>query len=251
MEIHCISDTHNKHKEISLPGGDILIHSGDATGRGQSGEIEPFLKWYGSQDYTYKIFVAGNHDWGFEREPERYEKMCKKYGVTYLNDSGLTIQDFDTGEDIEIWGSPVQPEFCDWAFNRSIDKNPPLPDNFDLYHSYKPEFHPWIKPHWDKIPNDTDILITHGPPFGILDGVKNFYHDPHNMTSVGCPHLRDAIDRVKPVFHVFGHIHDQSGVMVSKGVTFCNAAQLNDSYNVHYKPKVFVWKNKQIKVKHP
>ena len=239
MKIHCISDTHNQHKKISLSGGDILIHAGDATGRGQSGEIEPFLKWYGSQDYTYKIFVAGNHDWGFEREPERYQEMCKKYGVIYLEDSGITIQDFDTGEDIKIWGSPVQPEFCNWAFNRRINKVASLPDDYDPYHSYGYKIHPWIKPHWDMIPDDTDILITHGPPEGILDGVQNFFHDPHNMTSVGCPHLREAVKRVEPALHVFGHIHDQHGVMVSGKTMFCNAAQLNDSYNVHYKPKEF------------
>jgi hypothetical protein len=246
MKIHCISDTHNKHNKISLPGGDILLHAGDATGRGHSGEIEPFLKWYGSQDYTYKIFVAGNHDWGFERKPEKYKEMCKKYGVIYLEDSGITIQDFDTGEDIKIWGSPVQPEFCNWAFNRRINKVAPLPDDYDPYHSYgKQKIHPWIKPHWDIIPDDTDILVTHGPPEGILDGVQNFFHDPHNMTSVGCPHLREAVRRVKPKLHVFGHIHDQHGVMVSEGTTFCNAAQLNDSYNVHYKPKEFVWRKGQ------
>jgi len=246
IKIHCISDTHNQHKKIHLTGGDVLIHSGDATGRGQSGEIESFLKWYGSREYFHKIFVAGNHDWGFEREPERFEEMCKKYGVIYLNDSGITIKDFDTGEDVKIWGSPVQPEFCNWAFNRRIDKQILLPDGFDPYHSYPPKSHPWIKPHWDKIPDDTDILITHGPPKGILDSVENHFHP--GGEEVGCPHLRDAIDRVKPVLHVFGHIHDQSGVMVSEGVTFCNAAQLNDSYNVHYKPKGFVWKDKKIKV---
>lgn len=245
FRIHCISDTHNQHKKIFLPGGDILIHAGDATGRGQSGEIEPFLKWYGSQDYTYKIFVAGNHDWGFEREPERYQEMCKKYGVIYLEDSGITIQDFDTGEDIKIWGSPVQPEFCNWAFNRSITPTALHPDDYDPYHSYGYKVHPYIKPHWDKIPDDTDILITHGPPEGILDGVQNFFHDPNDMTSVGCPHLREAVRRVKPKLHVFGHIHDQSGIMVSEGTTFCNAAQLNDSYNVHYKPKEFIWRKGQ------
>lgn len=244
MEIHCISDTHNKHKSIFLPGGDILIHSGDATGRGTSGEIESFLKWYGSQDYIYKIFVAGNHDWGFEREPERYEEMCKKYGVIYLNDSGFTIQDIDTGKDIKIWGSPVQPEFCNWAFNRRVGKE--LPDNYDPYHTYE-KINKWIKPHWDLIPDDTDILITHGPPEGILDSVQNHFHP--GGENVGCPHLRDAVKRVKPKLHVFGHIHDQSGLMVSGDTMFCNAAQLNDHYNIHYKPRILKWENGKVQLK--
>ena len=238
MKIHCISDTHNKHKQIYLSGGDILIHSGDATGRGESGEIEPFLKWYGSQDYTYKIFVAGNHDWGFERNPERYQEMCEKYGVTYLNDSGIEI------DGIKFWGSPVQPEFCDWAFNRRIQEHPDGTSEYDKYHSYPESKHEWIKPHWDLIPENTDILITHGPPKGILDYVSNHYH----TDNVGCPHLLEAIKRINPQLHVFGHIHKQSGILVDGNTTFCNASQLNDQYNVHYKPKEFRWENGKLKI---
>lgn len=234
MKIDCISDTHNKHKSIFLDGGDLLIHSGDATGRGVSGEIEPFLKWYGSQDYTYKIFVAGNHDWGFEREPQRYEEMCQKYGVIYLNDSGFAIKDPETNDIIKIWGSPVQPEFGNWAFNRTI-------------HPYPNCKNPAIKPHWDLIPSDTDILITHGPPKNILDFVENHFHQ--NGDNVGCPHLRNAVDIIKPKLHVFGHIHDESGIFVEGDTVFCNAAQLNDYYNVHYKPMSFVWENGRVK--HP
>tara|TARA_R100000951_G_scaffold116766_1_gene130563 strand:+ start:5128 stop:5859 length:732 start_codon:yes stop_codon:yes gene_type:complete len=238
MKIVTISDTHNRHKEISLGSGDILIHSGDATGRGQSGEIEPFLKWYGKQDFTYKIFVAGNHDWGFEREPERYEAMCKKYGVIYLNDSGYTIQDFDTGKDIKIWGSPVQPTFCNWAFNRDIE----FIVHEDPYHGIKR--HPLIKPHWDLIPNDTDILITHGPPEGILDDVPIHSAISGSVEHVGCPHLRDAIlNRVKPKLHVFGHIHPKNGIMMVNGIMFNNAANLNDAYTYEYKPRVIEWQD--------
>lgn len=227
FKIHCISDTHNKHKQIYLPGGDIILHAGDATGRGTSGEIKAFLKWYGSLDFTYKIMVAGNHDWGFEKEPERFEKMCEEYGITYLNDSGVTIKDFDTEKEIKIWGSPVQPEFCNWAFNRAI---------YEADERYLQ-----IKPHWDMIPSDTDILITHGPPMGVLDGVQNAFHDPYNVTHVGCPHLMKAIERVNPKLHIFGHIHEEHGHKYKDKTLFINAAILNDAYNVAYKPVEIEW----------
>lgn len=241
MKIVCISDTHNRHKEIDCGKGDIIIHAGDATGRGQSGEIEPFLKWYGSQDYTYKIFVAGNHDWGFEREPERYQEMCKKYGVIYLEDSGLLIPDIDNNGVIKFWGSPVQPTFCNWAFNRDIDHN----NQGDPYHGFKK--HPWIKPHWDMIPDDTDILITHGPPLGIRDKVltmQSRYSGGNQYESVGCPHLMDAIEnRVKPKMHVFGHIHEEYGVSYKGKTMFVNAASLDDRYIYSHKPVEIEWED--------
>lgn len=238
MKITFISDTHNRHKEIDCGKGDILIHCGDATGRGQSGEIEPFLKWFGSQNFNFRILIAGNHDWGFEREPERYEKMCAKYGVHYLNDFGMTVKCPWTQEEIKIWGSPVQPEFCNWAFNRRISKDLEV----DLYH-YPGKVHPWIKPHWDKIPDDTDILITHGPPKGILDAVQNAFHGRDRIAHVGCPHLKEAIKRVKPKVHAFGHIHEQHGILVDDDIMYINASQLNDRYNVNYKPVEIEWED--------
>jgi predicted phosphohydrolase len=248
MKIVCISDTHNKHKKLNVGSGDIIIHAGDATGRGQSGELVPFLEWYSGLDFTYKILIAGNHDWGFEREPKKYEKLCEELGILYLNDSGVEIDCFDEEDTIKIWGSPVQPEFCNWAFNRRINKIAPQPDDYDPYHSYGYKVHPWIKPHWDKIPDDIDILITHGPPEGILDECPDMFNYP-KMKSVGCPHLIEAVRRVKPKLHVFGHIHDQHGILVSQGTTFCNAAQLNDAYNVNYKPKEFIWRKGQLELR--
>lgn len=236
MKIVCISDTHNKHKQISLDEGDILIHAGDATGRGQSGEILPFLYWFSEQKFKHKVLIAGNHDFGFEREPSRYEELCIQLGITYLNDSGANI------EGLNIWGSPVQPEFFNWAFNRRIEEK--LPDSYDPFHSYE-KIHPFIKPHWDLIPDNTDILITHGPPLGIMDEVpRNF---KQTMLSVGCPHLLDAINRVKPKIHIFGHIHEQHGIFKTKETVFVNAAQLDDSYLVAYKPKIlYIDDKKQV-----
>jgi predicted phosphodiesterase len=238
MKIVCISDTHNRHKEIDCGKGDIILHAGDATGRGQSGEIKPFLKWYGSLDFNWKIMIAGNHDWGFEKEPERFEEMCRKYGVIYLNDSGVTIKCPWTKEEIKIWGSPVQPTFCNWAFNRDIEHLP----NGDPYHGFKK--HPLIKPHWDMIPNDTDILITHGPPYGIRDTVPRWHGISGDVEHVGCPHLMDTIEnRVKPMMHVFGHIHEEYGVSYKGKTMFVNAASLDDRYIYSHKPVEIEWQD--------
>jgi hypothetical protein len=233
MKIVCISDTHNKHKQIDTGSGDILIHAGDATGRGQSGEILPFLKWFSEQKFDHKILVAGNHDFGFEKEPARYEEQCKQLGIIYLNDSGATIMNGTKA--IKIWGSPVQPEFFNWAFNRSVVEHIKKPGDWDPYHMYAPKNNPFIKPHWDMIPDDTDILITHGPPKGILDECPDL-NLRHLKINVGCPHLLEAVKRVNPKYHIFGHIHDQHGILVSGKTTFINASQLNDQYLVAYKP---------------
>jgi predicted phosphodiesterase len=221
MQMTLISDTHNKHEEIDCGSGDILIHAGDATGRGQFEEIDSFLMWFSRQDFTHKILIAGNHDWGFERHPDHYSQLCGLYGITYLNDSGVILTNTDSGQQFKIWGSPVQPEFCNWAFNRSI---------------YKADGrYRQIKPHWDMIPLDTDILITHGPPWGMRDSVISFEPNEH-IRHVGCPHLIDAVRIVKPKYHIFGHIHEQHGMTYSEGTTFINASQLDDRYDVTYEP---------------
>ena len=115
MKITFISDTHNKHKQITstLPGGDLLIHAGDLSSMGYQHEIVQFLKWFnGLDNYTHKVFIAGNHDFGFERVRSSKEEGIRiPHGVTYLMDESITI------EGIKIYGSPWQPWFHDWAFN--------------------------------------------------------------------------------------------------------------------------------------
>ena len=120
MKITFISDTHNKHKQVttSLPGGDLLIHAGDATSMGHKHELQQFMKWYNSLDnYTHKIFIAGNHDWGFQTDPEMCKELLEFYDkITYLEDNmGLIGDDYNTS--VKVWGSPWQPEFFNWAFN--------------------------------------------------------------------------------------------------------------------------------------
>jgi Icc-related predicted phosphoesterase len=192
-----LSDTHNKHASYKLPGGDFLLHSGDALSRGSYEEAVDFLDWYGDQDYAYRIFVPGNHDWVFEKNPELMAEECKKRGIILLNDSGIEI------DGIKFWGSPVQPWFYDWAFNRQRGHE--------------------IRKHWDLIPTNTDVLITHGPPKGILDLAPR-------GGNVGCLDLLLALNKTDVKLHVFGHIHASRGHMNVGDKLFVNAASLNERY---------------------
>ena len=217
IKIVAISDTHTKHRQISLPDGDMIICAGDISYRGTIREVNDFLEWYSSLPYKEKILIAGNHDWGFEREPELFAKMCKDAGIIYLNDSSYTSID-----GFKIWGSPVQPAFCNWAFNRARSeksaKNPH--DRMDFGHEL-------IKPHWDLIPDDVDILITHGPPYKILDQCQN------GIRHVGCVELLKKIKQIKPKLHIFGHIHESRGRQISDGTTYINASSLDLNYQTY------------------
>ena len=213
MKIVCISDTHGKHWWLTnnnrLPEGDIIIHSGDCTPRGATKDIEEFLRWYGDLNYEKKILIAGNHDWGFEKEPGYCEELCKSYDIIYLNDSGITHRG------LKIWGSPVQPWFYDWAFNRRRGDD--------------------IQKHWDLIPDDTDILITHGPSMGHVDQVM-LQFSPNAGQHVGCADLEETIQRIRPVIHICGHIHEARGVDVDiqegkSPITYVNASSLDEMYS--------------------
>lgn len=205
MTLTLISDTHFRHNHLELAGGDMLIHAGDLCGHGTEGEALAFLRWSGEQPYTHKIFIAGNHDWFFEKNGKTYIDKIIPKNIHYLNDSGVEI------EGLKIWGSPVQPTFFDWAFNRKRGAE--------------------INKHWKLIPKDTDILITHGPPFGILDRtISN-----HNA---GCEMLLKKVNQIKPTLHVFGHIHEGYG-MIEKGKTiFANASSVNVNYQLVNAPIV-------------
>ena len=203
MKIVFISDTHGFHESLELPKGDMIIHAGDVTKRGKRNQVIDFLDWYSKLDFKHKIFIAGNHDFHFEKEnQEEINNMIPK-NVTYLNDSGIEI------DGLKIWGSPVQPWFYDWAFNRQRGAE--------------------IQKHWDLIPNDLDILITHGPPRGILDlTVRN--------KSAGCENLLCKIKEVKPKIHIYGHIHEGYGKIEMFGIEFINASVLDVNYRLTNSP---------------
>jgi len=197
VKIVCISDTHGQHHGLELPEGDLLLHAGDVSTRGRRSQVEDFLQWFSAQAHPHKVMIAGNHDYFFERATPAVVQEVLPSNVHYLNDSGIQL------EGINIWGSPVQPWFYDWAFNRHRGDD--------------------IRKHWDLIPDNTDVLLVHGPPAHTLDQTVH----RHN---VGCEDLRAAVERVQPTLCVFGHIHEDYGMMVRGETQFVNASVLN----VHY-----------------
>lgn len=203
MQITTISDTHGLHHQLQLPGGDLLIHAGDVCNRGSQEEAANFIDWFEKQPYTYKIFIAGNHDFFFENFTQQEIQDILPKNIFYLNDTGIEI------DGINIWGSPITPEFHNWAFNRKRGEE--------------------INNHWQLIPNNTDILITHGPVFGILD--KTF----HNL-NVGCEELLKAVKNIQPKYHVFGHIHEAFGSLNEKETTYINTSSLDLFYKIRNTP---------------
>lgn len=205
MRFVAISDTHGKH-QFELPEGDVILHAGDVSSRGLKAEVERFMDWFCGLDYRYKIFIAGNHDFFFEQAPQAEIEAMIPQDLIYLNDSGVEI------EGIKIWGSPIQPWFYDWAFNRQRG--------------------PEIQKHWDLIPEDSDIVITHGPVFGILDRTAS-------GQVVGCEDLLPVIQRIAPKVHLCGHIHEAYGTRQVGETLFINASILDLRYTIAHDPVVF------------
>lgn len=200
MKLDFFSDTHKKHHKLTFNGGEILFFCGDLSSRGNLTDIKKFAEFVSKLPYLYKVIIAGNHDFCFENElKEEAEKIFLDHGLIYLNDQSISLLG------LNIHGSPITPWFHDWAFNRLRGEV--------------------IKRHWEMIPDQTDVLITHGPPYGILD---QCYHGER----VGCVDLLDRVLKVKPTIHAFGHIHEQYGVIEQDGVKFINACNLNESYQV-------------------
>jgi Icc-related predicted phosphoesterase len=224
IRIVCISDTHSKHNSVKIPQGDILIHAGDLTSVGYEHEVKNFVHWFQNiNGFEDKIFIAGNHDLSFETKPDWFYNYINEENLTqsdcvYLEDSELIITDPDFSGKLKIYGSPWQPEFMNWGFN--------LPRNGEE-----------LKQKWNKIPEDTDILITHGPPQTILDTAGW----PHNSTLLGCELLLERVNLIKPKIHVFGHIHGSNGYYFNGHTHFINACQLNEQYKNTNKPIVFDW----------
>lgn len=216
MKIICISDTHLR--KFDLPEGDFLIHAGDALSYGSLQELKLFgehqLKPWRERFGANILFVPGNHDRVLEL-PLGQRILAEEYGIRCLIDEAAEVQygPSDARKTLKIYGSPWQPRFFDWAFN--LDRNSPA-----------------LKAKWDLIPSDLDVLITHGPPHGILDRTDR-------GVNAGCELLRVAVERVKPRYHIFGHIHRAYGLERVGETTFINAAVCGENYRPVNKPLVF------------
>jgi Icc-related predicted phosphoesterase len=194
MKLVILADTHGMHRSVKVPDGDVLIHCGDITRHGRIKELEEIDEWFGSLPHKHKIFIAGNHDWCFEN------KLSASYfhNATYLHDSSVVI------DGVTFYGSPWQPFFYDWAFN--------LPRNG-----------PELEAAWNKIPVNTDVLITHGPPHGILDLTVRNDH-------TGCEKLIIAVERIRPKVHCFGHIHCGYGKVKISDTWYINGSNCDEAY---------------------
>jgi Icc-related predicted phosphoesterase len=189
LTIVCISDTHELHRELDVPNGDILIHAGDFTMFSKSAAaILDFNQWLGELPHLWKIVVPGNHEFFLESDPSRRSLISN---ATVLINESVEILG------LKIWGSPVTPLYGG-AFGMSSPS-----DRARLY---------------SRIPEDVDILITHGAPYGILD------RSPGSLYHAGCPQLLEAVKRLKVRMHVFGHAHDAHGIADTKNTLFVNAA---------------------------
>ncbi len=204
VTIIAISDTHGKHRSLDIPDGDILVHAGDLTSSGEVEQVEDFNALMGELPHSDKIVIAGNHDFCFERRPE--ESAALLTNCTYLMDRAVTVQG------VVFYGSPWQPWFYDWAFNLQRGSE--------------------IKQKWDLIPDDTDVLITHGPPQGYGDLTAR-------GERVGCRDLLDAVGRVRPRAHIFGHIHEAYGTWSDGHTDYINPTSCDLSYRPVNKPIVY------------
>jgi Icc-related predicted phosphoesterase len=191
---------------LQVPDGDILVHAGDATLRGTKQELQDFNDWLGVLPHADKVFTGGNHDFLLQED----EPAARR---TLSNATHVLIHGAAEVQGIRFFGSAWSPWFHDWAFNYRFDEAEAL---------------------WSQIPVGTDILVTHGPSFAVLDQV---IRAPNPR--VGCPVLRDHIQRVKPKYHLAGHIHEQYGQQLVDGVTHMNGCILNHRYEVTNPPIVF------------
>jgi len=210
MKLICISDTHGDHQGVNLPDGDVLVHAGDITSHGTENDFVDFLSWFESQPHPHKVFVAGNHDRYLEQSTAAAEKLVLDTDITWLNDSGTTI------DGVRFWGSPITLRFHDWAFMREPGDD--------------------INQHWKLLPSDTDVLITHGPPHGILDHVKRL---DGSEEQTGCPLLLERILSIQPKVHIFGHIHEEYGSIRRNDIDFLNVSTMNQSYRIANDPVVY------------
>ncbi len=208
--ITAISDTHSKHSGIHVPSCDLLIHAGDFSNRGTFLETLDFLDWFKVQPAEHKILICGNHDFIGEQNSAWFRQECENRDIWYLENDHKVI------DGISIYGSPFTPTFNRWAFMKNRG--------------------PEIANVWDLIPEGLDILITHGPAYGILDKCP---------ASVGCQDLLEAIERTKPAFHIYGHIHEGGGnepVTIGE-TTFINASIVNRRLDVIHQPISFMIKD--------
>jgi len=213
MKLCALSDTHGKHRELDLSNysADVLVHAGDWTGGRDSGfsETIDFLQWLEHQPFNHKVIIAGNHELQVEADEQHFREILLMYpSIIYLQDSEVTI------DGVKFYGSPYSNKFFDWAF---------MEDDYYLKHR------------WKNIPDDTNVLITHGPAYGCHDLVKNDYgRDPHVGSKSLMYKKQELVCTLKA--HISGHIHEAYGANDIHGCTNVCASVLDEKYQLVHKP---------------
>ena len=214
MKILHLSDTHGFHNELQperFKDVDVVVHSGDCSNyydviRNEQ-EVINFMNWYEQVPVKHKIYVAGNHDTSIERRRVTGADFAQR-GITYLENASTTI------DGVKFYGSPITPTFGQWAFMKARDK---------MHHV------------WQAVPEDTDVLVVHGPPKTIRD----LSYDRHGQLEFcgdlslykRCMQLKDHLKLV-----CFGHIHNMETIETNQGISrfahtstaFSNAACVFD-----------------------
>ena len=206
MIVDCISDLHGYRPNLS--GGDLLIIAGDLTATDTASAYRDFAGWLRSLDYETIIIVPGNHDGalGYSDLPWSDDSRVK-----FLCDSGVAIKGY------QVWGSP-------WTLA--------FPGQHPSAMAYALDNHAEIDARFELIPEGTNILVTHAPPYGIRDCIEDSRGFPLN---VGSQSLLKHVKRVCPELHVYGHIHEGYGECPFK-THFVNASQVDKFYNHVNKP---------------
>lgn len=228
MKIVAISDTHNHHKMLlNFPSGDILIHCGDFSDICTKKDLDSFSDWFQQQEFEYKILVFGNHD--IVTDEKFYEDNWKRFhdqkvelpqdywsrkGIITLVGESITL--WVGSEKVKIWGHPgLNPMQNNWAWSL---------ENFQESDKL-----------WNSIPNDVDIIITHSPPYGILDRTDRGTHIGNEEYSSWL--LKNSNKRL---FCFFGHMHIP-GKYILENVKLFNVSCCRDTYfgpRLKYKPVV-------------
>ena len=194
MKILHMSDTHGLHGKLgNLPYADVVVHSGDLSFSGSVYEAEDFIRWFSSLPYRHKVFIAGNHDSCFCDA----EVTGLPDNVHYLCNSSVII------EGVKLYGMPMfMEDLADGSYDRNIRA----------------------------IPEDTDVLITHQPPYKILDFSENRHY--------GDKGIWKRVMEVVPRFHLFGHIHNAYNMYTFKQVAFSNASLVDNDYELCREPRL-------------